>query len=113
MSQSLAALLPFLQLVAAPAGAGAVTVALFNWLKRVFPNATLLHAPAFARYASIILAGLISVGVGALAAWLTEGNPLPAVDAAIAGMVGALASQLTHGLSLPATVPSPLERRLR
>jgi hypothetical protein len=103
--QSLMAFLPFLQLVAAPAGAGALTVALFNWLRGQFPTATLLHAPLFARYAAIVLAGLISAGASMGVASLTSADVVGAADAAIAGMVGSLTSQLVHGLSLPTTAP--------
>lgn len=103
--QSLQAFLPFLQIVAAPAGAGALTVWLFNRLREAFPTATILHAPAFARYASIILAGVISALASMGVAALGGGDVVSAADAAIAGMVGALTSQLTHGLSLPGDVP--------
>lgn len=109
--QSLHAFLPFLQLVAAPAGAGAATVWIFNQLRDLFPTATILHVPAFARYASIILAGVISALAAMGVAALTDADVLSAGDAAVAGMVGALTSQLTHGLSLPASVPGATKAR--
>lgn len=108
MPQTLQVTLVIVQFLATTAGSGSATTYIFDWLKRRWPYQdgdkgfrTILHAPRYARWFSLVLAMLISLGATAILALLTGENMLNALDLVAAPALSALWSQWLHGLTLP------------
>lgn len=119
MTATLAILLPLLQLVAAPTGAGIAASWLIDRARQRWPlPATpptaawrrhgywLLYAPRATRILAMVLAALIGMLASATVAALTGADVLAAVDLALAGALAALAAQLRHGQTLRSEIPS-------
>lgn len=116
MNNTLAVLLPYLQLIAGPSS-GFVASKAFDWLREGLPKdripawaATALYAPRYARFIVLIMAAVIAVGASLLIAVIEAGDVSVALDAALAGALAGVASQLTHAAKLatePPTDPPP------
>lgn len=118
MPETIAQILPVLQLLATAGGSGWLASWLIDTARRRWPAPTraqwqaagrwrqllyeALHAPFYVRINTFFLAGLIAALASFAAAALSGADPIAAADMALA----MVASQLRHGLGLSSAVPT-------
>lgn len=117
MSDTLAAIQPYLILLAGPVASGALAAKLFGMIRAsvdrewvaahirfpaIWALAWLLYAPLGALLSALTLAGLISGAAATALAALTGGDVAATVDMALAALIGALLSQVAYRLGIGA-----------
>lgn len=120
MPETTDAILSLLRYAAAPSIVGALASILFDFLRSHLPQdaespsplrrlgarlRSLLFVPRYARWAALLLAGLIGGLLNMAIAALSGGDVLAVADNALAGLMAMVASQLVHSRSLSAAVP--------
>lgn len=110
MPQTIAIIIPYLQLAAGPAS-GVIASWMITRLREAYPYqhagtayASLLYAPRYVRLFSLLLAALVAVLASVLVAFLTSGDLPAAFDATLAAALSGVVSQLTHAAQLPTEV---------